>query len=153
QAQSDMRTLQEYRVKNNLLSTSGATLTEQEISTYNQQVAQARAQAVEDAARLNTAKKQLLITDSGADIGQSFTSPVIQGLRQQRATISARVADLSARYGPRYPDLVDARSQLRDIDLQIQTEVLRELSSLDAQSRVSAQRLASLESSLGGARS
>jgi uncharacterized protein involved in exopolysaccharide biosynthesis/MinD-like ATPase involved in chromosome partitioning or flagellar assembly len=153
QAQNDMRALQEYRVANNLLSTTGATLTEQEISSYNQQVAQARAQAIEDSARLSTAKKQLLISASGADIGQSLSSPVIQGLRQQRATISAHVADLSTRYGPKYPELADARSQLRDIDLQIQTEVLRELSSLDAQARVSAQRLASLQSSLGGARS
>lgn len=151
QAQSDMRALQDYRVQKNLLSTTGATLTEQEISSYNQQVAQARAQAIEDSARLNTAKRQLLINNDGADIGQSLSSPVVQGLRQQRATISARVADLSARYGPKYPELADARSQLRDIDLQIQTEVLRELSSLDAQARVSSQRLASLQASLGGA--
>jgi uncharacterized protein involved in exopolysaccharide biosynthesis len=153
QAQNDMRALQEYRVANNLLSTTGATFTEQEISAYNQQVAQARAQAIEDAARFKTARKLLLVNVNGADIGQSLSSPVIQALRQQRATISAHVADLATHYGPKYPELADARSQLRDVDIQIQTEVLRELSSLDAQSRVSAQRLASLQSSLGGARS
>lgn len=151
QARNDMRAVQDYRVRNNLLSTTGSTLTEQEISAYNQQVAQARAQAVEDAARLSTARRQMIRSANGADIGQSLASPVIQGLRQQRATISARVADLSSRYGESYPDLRDARSQMRDIDLQIQSEVLRELSSLDAQARVSAQRLSSLQSSLGGA--
>lgn len=149
QAQNDMRAVQDYRVANNLLSTTGATLTEQEISTYNQQVAEARARAVEDSARLGTARRQLL--NGGGDIGQSLDSPVIQGLRQQRAQVSGKVADLSARYGDRYQELVDARSQLRDIDGQIRTEVLRELSSLDAASRVSAQRLASLRSSLGTA--
>ena len=152
QAQDNMRALQDYRVRNNLLSTSGSTLTEQEISTYNQQAAQSRAQAIEDAAKLANAKRQLLHGANGSDIGQSLASPVIQGLRQQRAILSGKVADLSSHYGDRYPDLVDARSQLRDIDLQIQTEVFRELSSLDAQSRVSAQRLASIQSSLGGAR-
>lgn len=151
QAQNDMRAVQDYRVRNNLLSTTGASLTEQEISAYNQQVARARADAVQDAARLSTARRQLIRSANGADIGQSLASPVIQGLRQQRATISARVADLASRYGERYFDLVQARSQLRDIDIQIQTEVLRELSSLDAQSRVSSQGLASLQSSLGGA--
>lgn len=151
QAQNDMRAVQDYRVQNNLLSTSGASLTEQEISAYNQQVARARAEAVQDSARLNTARRQLIRGANGADIGQSLASPVIQGLRQQRATISGRVADLASHYGERYPDLVQARSQLRDIDLQIQTEVLRELSSLDAQSRVSSQGLSSLQSSLGGA--
>jgi len=151
QAQNDMRAVQDYRVQNNLLSTTGASLTEQEISAYNQQVARARAEAVQDSARLNTARRQLIRGANGADIGQSLASPVIQGLRQQRATISGRVADLSSHYGERYPDLVQARSQLRDIDLQIQTEVLRELSSLDAQARVSSQGLSSLQSSLGGA--
>lgn len=152
QAQDNTRAVQEYRVRNNLLSTTGSTLTEQEISTYNQQAAQSRAQAIEDAARLSNAKRQMLRGTNGSDIGQSLASPVIQGLRQQRATISGKVADLSGRYGERYPELVDARNQLRDLDLQIQTEVFRELSSLDAQSRVSSERLASIQTSLGGAR-
>lgn len=153
QAQNDMRALQDYRISNNLLSTGGTTLSEQEISAYNQQVAMARAQAAQDSARFATARGQMVRGANGADIGQSLASPVIQGLRQQRATTSAKVADLSSRYGKRYPELVQARSQLRDVDLQIQTEVLRELSSLDAEARVSAQRLASLQSSLGAAHS
>lgn len=153
QAQNDMRAVQDYRIANDLLSTGGTTLSEQEISAYNQQVALAKAEAAQDFARLGAARSQVIRGTNGADIGQSLASPVIQGLRQQRATISARVADLSSHYGNRYPDLIQARSQLRDVDLQIQTEVLRELSSLGAQSRVSAQRLASLQSSLGVAHS
>ncbi len=45
QAQTDFDAVQNYRIANNLLSTTGATLTEQEISAYNQQVAGARAEA------------------------------------------------------------------------------------------------------------
>lgn len=150
QARDDMQAVQNYRVNNNLLSTNRNSLTEQEVSTFNQQVALARAQASEDSARLSNARRQLL--GGGADIGQSLASPVIQGLRQQRATLSGKVADLSSRYGDKYGELVDARSQLRDLDMQIQTEVLRELSTLDAQARVSGQRLASLQGSLGSAR-
>ena len=55
QAQADTKALQQYRIANNLLSTSGASLTEQEISNYNQEVAGARAAAAEDEARLQTA--------------------------------------------------------------------------------------------------
>ena len=153
QAQRDMRAVQDYRVGNNLLSTTGASLTEQEISSYNQQVAAARAQAVEDAARLDTARQQLKSGSVGDDVGAALSSDVIHSLRTQRATISARVADLATRYGDKYPELADARNQLRDIDLQIQTEIFRVISNLDAQARVSQQRLDSLQASLGGAKS
>jgi Mrp family chromosome partitioning ATPase len=77
---------------------------------------------------------------------------VVHSLRAQRATISAQVAELAGRYRDNYPALRDARQQLRDVDLQIQTEIFRLISNLDAQSRVSQQRLGSLTDSLGGAR-
>ncbi len=152
QAQSDMQQLQDYRISNNLLSTTGASLTEQEISTYNQQVAMAGAQAAGDAAQLRTARLQLRQRSVSDDVGAALSSPVVQSLRVQRATLSARVADLASAYGESYPDLVDARSQLRDTDQQIQAEIQRVISNLEAQAQVSQQRLDSLRSSLGGAR-
>ncbi len=47
--------VEQYRSANNLLSASGATLTEQEISAYNQQLATVRATQAEAEARLRTA--------------------------------------------------------------------------------------------------
>lgn len=152
QAQADMRAVQQYRIRNNLLSTTGASLTEQEISTYNQQVADARAQAAEDRARLDTAKAQLASGSLGDDVGAALSSPVVHALRAQRAQVSAQVAEYSGRYRDNYPLLRDARQQLRDIDNQIQTEIFRSISNLDAQAKVSQQRLDSLVGSLGGAR-
>lgn len=152
QAQADFDALQRYRIDNNLLSTTGATLTEQEISAYNQQVASARAEAAADRASLNTARNQLRDGSAGDDVGAALSSPVIQSLRVKRAELSARVAQYAGIMGPKNPDFLDALRELADVDAQIQSEINRTISNLDARANVSRQRLDSLAGSLGGAR-
>jgi succinoglycan biosynthesis transport protein ExoP len=141
-----------YRVANNLLSSAGTTLTEQEISAYNQQLANARAEQAGEEARLHTAKSQMANGSNGDDVGEALSSQVIQNLRAQRAAVSGRVADLSSRYGDRHPDLIRARQELGDIDAQIQAEIRRIVSNLEARARVARQQTSSVQSSLSGAR-
>jgi len=141
-----------YRVANNLLSSEGTTLTEQEISAYNQQVAAARAQEAEELARLRTARAQMAAGSNGDDVGEALSSQVVQTLRARRAEVSGRVADLSSRYGDRHPDMMRAQRELVDIDGQIQAEIRRIVSNLEARVRVAQQRTASVQASLGGAR-
>lgn len=152
QAEADTAAVQEYRIQHNLLTTTGASLTEQEISTYNQSVAAAKAQAAEDQARLDTARAQLRNGSSGDDVGEALSSGVISSLRAQRATVSQKVADLSGRYGDNHPQMLTAKRQLADIDSQIQAEINRVISNLEARAQVSRQRLASIEGTLGAAR-
>lgn len=153
QAAEDTAKLQQYRIANNLLSTTGESLTEQEISVYNQQVSQSRAQVAEAQARLNTALAQLRSGSTGDDVGEALDSPVIATLRAQEAQISSRVASLSARYGENYPALVQARNELRETRLGIDAEINRVVSNLRAERDVAQQRLGSLTGSLNSARS
>ncbi|MET0272317.1 MAG: AAA family ATPase [Phenylobacterium sp.] len=152
QVQQDDAAVQQYKIANNLLSASGTNLTEQEISTYNQSLATSRAEAAEDQARLNTARSQLARGSTGEDVGEAMTSPVIQQLRSQRATVSGQVADLQGRYGDRHPEMLKAKRQLSDIDAQIQQEIQRIISNLEAKAEVSRQRMAAISGTLGGAR-
>ncbi|MEQ7153957.1 MAG: capsular biosynthesis protein [Brevundimonas sp. 12-68-7] len=144
--------VEQYRTANNLLSASGATLTEQEISTYNQQLATVRATQAEAEARLRTARAQLAAGSNGEDVGEALGSQVVQQLRSRRAEVSGRVADLSSRYGPRHPDMLRAERELADIDAQIQAEIRRIISNLEAQVQVARERTGSMAGSLGSAR-
>ena len=144
--------LQQYKIANNLMSSQGATLTEQEISTLDQQLALTRAQEAEATARLTTAKRQLASGSTGEDVGEALSSPVIQQLRQQRAIASKSLADLQGRYGDRHPEMLKAKRELADIDTQIQDEVRRIISNLEAQAQVARQRTASIEGSVGQSR-
>jgi capsular exopolysaccharide synthesis family protein len=152
QALEDAAKVQQYRIANGLLSTSGASLTEQEISAYNQQVAAARVEAAADQARLQTARQQLANGSSGEDVGEALGSGVVGALRAQRAGISVQVAQMEERYGPRYPGLIKSKRELADIDAQIQAEINRVISNLEAKAKVSERRLASISGSLGSAR-
>ncbi len=144
--------LQQYKIANNLMSSQGATLTEQEISTLDQQLALTRAQEAEATARLNTAKRQLASGSTGEDVGEALSSPVIQQLRQQRAIASQKVADMQGRYGDRHPEMLKAKRELADLDSQIQSEIQRIISNLEAQAQVAKQRTASIEGSVGQSR-
>jgi capsular exopolysaccharide synthesis family protein len=144
--------LQQYKIANNLMSSQGATLTEQEISTLDQQLALTRAQEAEATARLSTAKRQLASGSTGEDVGEALSSPVIQQLRQQRGLTSQKVADMQGRYGDRHPEMLKAKRELADIDGQIQGEVQRIISNLEAQAQVARQRTASIEGSVGQSR-
>lgn len=152
QVLADEAAVQQYKIANNLLSASGTNLTEAEISNYNQTLAQAQAQVAEDEARLNTARSQLARGSTGDDIGAALESRVIQQLREQRTQVSATVADLQGRYGDRHPEMLKAKRQLSDIDTQIQAEIQRVISNLQAKVEVSRQRANAVASSLGGAK-
>lgn len=144
--------VERYRATNGLMSASGATLTEQEISSYNTQLATVRAQQAEDEARLSTARAQLSRGSTGDDVGEALESTVVQQLKTRRAEVSGRVVDLTSRYGPRHPDRQRVERELADVDAQIQAEIVRIVSNLEARVQVARQRTASMQASLGGAR-
>jgi len=148
QADDDFAKVQSYKIAHNLLDVGAETLTEQEISAYNQSVAAAKAEADGDLANLHTAQEQLAAGSNGEDVGEALDSRVVVELRSQRATLSAKLADLQAHYGPKYPDLAQARQQLAAVDSEVQAEIQRNISNLAAKATVSQKRLASLEGTL-----
>lgn len=152
EVQSAEAAVESYRSANNLLTSSGATLTEQEVSTYNQQLATAQADQAVEEARLRAARSQLARGSTGGDVGEALQSSVVGQLRGQRSTVAARVADLQARYGPEWPALLRARQELAAIDGQIQAEIQRVISNLEARVQVARDRTASLQSTLGRTR-
>ena len=145
--------LNNYKISNNLVMIGGGTMAEQELTNLDSQVAAAQAAESEARARYNTARSQLSRGSNGEDVGEALGSPVVQELRRQRAEVVRRIAELSNRYGPKYPATGAAQRELKSIDGQIHSEVGRILSSLDAQTQVATQRTDSLRGSLNQTRS
>jgi uncharacterized protein involved in exopolysaccharide biosynthesis/Mrp family chromosome partitioning ATPase len=148
-ANRDFAQVQAYRNRHQLLSSQATSLTEQELSTYNQQIVNAEAEASRDAEALASARSQL--RSGGADgVGIGAASPVVASLRSQRAQLVVRERELSQRYYDDNPDLITVRRQIADLDKQIAGEVDRTLRGLESTARASMQRLASLRRSRGG---
>lgn len=140
-----------YQIANNLMSSNGATLAEQEISSINQQLAGVKVDQAESEARLRTARSQLASGSSGDDVGEALNSTVIQNLRAQSAQASRRIAELESRYGARHPEIIKAKNEKQDLDRQIQAEIGRVVSNLEAQAQIQRQRTGSLQGSLSNA--
>lgn len=126
-------------------NTAAGTLTEQEISSYNQTLAMARAQAAEDSRRLSAAQSQMA---RGVDNLGELNTPSMANLRSQQASTSALVAQLASRYGPNHPELITAREQLADINRQISGQGTRVVSGLQAQAQASAGRASEIAGKL-----
>jgi capsular exopolysaccharide synthesis family protein len=141
--------LQAYKIRNGMISSEGASLSEQEISSLNQQIAQAQADLAEKQGRLASARAQLARGGGGADVGAALGSGTIGTLRAREAEASAKLAQLQSRYGAQYPDLVKTQSELTAIRADIQREIDRILSNLQAEVNVAASRLGSLQGSRG----
>ncbi len=145
--------VQQYKIAHGLMNTSdNSTIAQSEIATLDQQLASVKVEQAESEARLAVAKRQMAGGSTGDDVGEALNSDVIKGLRAQRATVSQQIADLSTKYGPLHPDIIKAKRQLDDIDAQINAEIKRVMSNLEAQAQIQRQRTASLQSSVGAAR-
>lgn len=144
--------VQRFKIANNLLSSDGATMAEQEVSTLNQQIAAARADLSEKQARLQAAQDQVRRGGGGGDVTAALGSDVVRDLRKQRAEVSRRKAELETRYGPLYPDVNKTNRELADIDATIAQEISRILSNLSSEVQIARQRTNSLEGSRGNAK-
>jgi capsular exopolysaccharide synthesis family protein len=142
---------QEYKNSHGLFSAEGATMAEQEVSTLNQQIAIAKADAAEKAARYAAAQAQLRNGGGGADVGAALGSETIKELRKQEAELSVRLAQLETDFTPEYPEVKRTAAQLRDVRAEIQSEINRILSNLKAEAVAAAGREASLDASRGAA--
>jgi polysaccharide biosynthesis transport protein len=145
--------LQRYKIANGLMSAQGATLAEQESSTLNQQVASAKATLAERQGRLQAARNQLARGGGGSDVASALNSGTIGSLRTQEAESSRNLAQLRARYGTKHPAITQEEQRLADIQRQIQLEINRILSSLEAEVSVASSGLSSLLNSQRASRS
>jgi capsular exopolysaccharide synthesis family protein len=147
EAEAAETAVQQYKIAHNLMSAAGQTLAEQQVGTLSEQIAVAEADLAEKQARLNAANDQASRGGANQDIAATLSSTTISQLRSQEADASRRLADLKAHYGPRYPDVQKAESQLSEIQSKIQDEANRIHSSLASDVNAAAQRLRSLRSS------
>lgn len=139
--------VQRYKNAHGLMSAEGATMAEQEVSTLNQQLAIARAEAAEKQARLSAALAQLRNGNGGADVGAALGSDTVRELRKNEAELSVKLAQLKTDFTDQYPEVKRTQAQLSDVRRQIQIEINRILSSLRAEAAAAAGREASLRGS------
>lgn len=146
QLENSEKAVELYKVQNNLVGTGGTTVSEQQLSEINGQLILARADRAEKQAKYERARSA---RGSGlealTDVQQSQT---ISQLRQQEAQLARKQAEMSSRYGPRHPSIVNIDAERRDLGRQIGAEVSRIIASIQNDAIIADTRVAALEQSL-----
>ena len=148
QVSDSERAVELYRTQNGLQSSRGSTITEQQLSELNAQLILARADRAEKQAKYSRARQILGSGGSIESVVDVLQSKTISDLRQQQAELASKKADLSTKYGPRHPAIVNIEAQRRDLQAQISAEVRRIVDSIANEAAIADTRVKALESSL-----
>lgn len=114
-----------FRTEHNLTQAGQVSMTEQQLSDFNGEVAAARKQVAELKVRLDQANRIRAAGGNMLAIPDVARSESLGKLRTQLAEVSQKQADLTAQYGARYPLLVNTRAQRADIEGAIAAEINR----------------------------
>lgn len=123
-----------------------ASLTTETASRLAASLVQAEADLAMNQARLNSA------STGDAAAANAAIAPNLLPLRKEQADLAAQVQSLQGEYGPDYPDLQSARTQLAAITAEITAETARELDAARAEVAADKAEIATLQSALSSAR-
>jgi exopolysaccharide transport family protein len=142
------KAVETFRATNNLTIAQGETVNDQQLSDLNGKLIEAHVQTAEARANFeqveNIAKKH---ADPGT-LDRALSSGVITQLRTQYADVAKNLADVSSKFGPQHPLVMNAKAQLREAQRLIDQEVQRILESTRQAYQVVKSREDALQKSL-----
>ena len=155
QSQASERMVEQYKAQHKLTDTAapaagpGTTIVQQQLSALNLQLISAQADLAQQEAKYEqvTALKQ---SGRSADVSQVVASPLILQLRQQEVELVRQEAELSSKYGPNHPRILDLDSQKENLSAKVDEEVRRVVETVQNDVVVARARVRSLQGSLAG---
>jgi len=117
--------VENYKAQHNIVDAGDRRVDEQQLSDLNNQLIAARGRTAQSKARYD---QMLQLRRAGLDQGsipEAIQSSTLGLLRDQYATIARQEANLSAELGPRHPQVIEARAQLRNAQQHISDEIAR----------------------------
>lgn len=146
--QASENEIEKYRADNGLLAGASTTVSKQQLSELNSQIAVAdgaKAEARAKADEINRLLKQGGRIDASSDV---LSNTLVQALREQQVTAQRNVEQLSATYLPNHPKMIAAMKELDAVNQQVRGEAMRVATSLQSQATVADQRSSALRSQL-----
>jgi len=125
QVQGAEMAVQQYRAQNDLSDTgAGGSLIDQQLIAQNAALIQAKSDLAQKQA-IASQVNSMIASGQGSDVSQVVSSPLIIQLRTQEAELMRQEAQMSSKYGPRHPKMVDIESQKQNLEDKIAQEASR----------------------------
>lgn len=138
----------EFRKANKILTSEGGLVTEQQLTKLNGELSTARGVAAEAKARLDQVNVALANGGSPEFLPDAIRSGLVQRLREQYTQVARREAALSTQLQSRHPVLIEVRSQLKEMQTQINAELKRISTSARSEAQISDNRVLELQRTL-----
>jgi len=159
QALTADRAVNAYKSENNIVSSGGKSIDEEQVTDLNSRLVAARAQTSDASAKLNRYEAILRTNSaSSASIGtldaggsDALTSPIINNLRQQYLELSRRESEWSARFGHNHLAVVNLRTRMQELRTSILEEVKRLAETSRSEFEVAKHRQQDIENQLAEA--
>jgi len=119
------RKVESFKAENDLIDAQGRLITDDEILKLNDQLATARARTIELNARVASTRGMSADAVAAGSLPEELSSPTMHELMAQYSQLKGEVDRLSARLGPRHPQLIALQSQLAGARGLINTEIRR----------------------------
>ncbi|MFS8181297.1 GumC family protein [Pseudovibrio denitrificans] len=140
--------VEQFRSEYNLQVAGGGTISEKQIATLNQQLVFARTKTAEAQARVDQIEKVRVRGGSTSSFADAAQSAVITQLRAKASEVARKEAALTVKYSHKHPAVVSVRSQLADLNQQIEKELQRIVDTAQNELAVAKRREASISDSL-----
>jgi polysaccharide biosynthesis transport protein len=133
-------------------SANDGSLTSQQLTDLNAELARAKAARSEAEARAELIRQLLQEGGSLETSAEVLSAPLIQRLRERQVALASEIAELSATHLPGHPRIEALTMQRTDLEEQIRREAEKILQSLETAARVAAARQNALTESLNEAK-
>jgi len=124
--------IRDLRTKGNIVNLRAGSVGQQQLEDLTTAASKASVERTQIEAQWQQASA-LARQGASAELGTVLNSPTVASLRQQETQASQKLADLSSRYGSGYPAVRSAQANLAAVRGQLQQEIQRIVSSLEAQ--------------------
>ena len=150
--------VEDYRRTHDLYKSagSGGGVTSQQLTELNTQLLAAQTAKAEADSRLKEAQEMRKGGLNSESVPEVLRSPLIAALKQQQSDAERKAAELQATYGPRHPSMLNARSEVGNIQGRVGAEIgkiveglAREARTADARYQALAQNFETLKKQMG----
>jgi len=131
EVQASEQAVKNVREQSDMVQAGSTTLLEQQISDVNAQLIQARVKRSRAESRLDRARDIMEQSGSAETLAEVLDSRTIQQLRSEESSLRRKRAELSQRYGPRHPQMVQVEAEMEDLQQKLEEEVTRIMESLE----------------------
>lgn len=144
QVRKSDQAVEDYRRSHDLYKSAGSGVTAQQLAELNSQLLAAQTAKAEADSRLKEAQEMRKGGLNSESVPEVLRSPLISALKQQQAESERKAAELSASLGARHPAMLNARSEIGNIQGRVNAEIAKIVDGLAREARTADARYEAL---------